>query len=277
VVARQSLVEINFSGQTLVKNKILLQVMTAKYLRMTWPAEAGGRELTGVSAIFPETAVDSPCQWLSATGKRIEPDRAVYEFDAGGLFPVDRFTIGLPEQNSLIQATVQSRQKKDDPWHDRHQGLFYRISLDQGEISNDMVLLHPVSDRYWRMESHSEGAGLGSGMPTLKLGWLKHRLFFLSRGNPPFTLAYGAASVSKSGYSMDKLIPKIRKTGNLDLVQTAHAGDPFIIGGDEKLTAPAPALPWKKWVLWTVLFASVAVLGAMAIGLFKQMNKEEGK
>jgi hypothetical protein len=127
------------------------------------------------------------------------------------------------------------------------------------------------------MESHSEVAGLGSGMPTLKLGWLKYRLFFLSRGNPPFTLAYGAASVSKSDYSMDKLIPKIRKTGNLDLVQTAHAGDPFIIGGDEKLTDPAPALPWKKWVLWTVLFASVAVLGAMAIGLFKQMNKEEGK
>ncbi|MCU0599542.1 MAG: DUF3999 domain-containing protein [Desulfobacterales bacterium] len=273
VVDHQSLAELNFSGQTLVKNKILFPVKTRKYLRMAWPAAAGGRELTGVSAIFPETAVDSPRQWLNATGKRIKSDRAVYEFDAGGMFPIDRFTIDLPEQNSLVQAIVQSRQKMDDQWHDRHHGLFYRISVDGGEISNDAVLLQPVPDRLWRMESHSEGAGLGTGMPALMLGWLKHRLMFLSRGNPPFILAYGAASVSPSDYSMDKLISQIRQAGNADLVQTAHAGDPFIIGGVDRLKPPEPPLPWKKWVLWAVLCASVVVLGLMAIRLFKQMNK----
>ncbi len=272
VVARQSLVDLDFSGHRLVKNKIVLPVSTRKYHHMTWPAETGDFVLTGAKAIFFQKATDYPRHWISVTGKKSKNNGDAYEFDTGGMFPVDQVGIELPQQNSLIQGILQSRTNPNVPWTDRYQGLFYRLSVGDEEITPDPAVLQPIPDRYWRLVLTSEGAGLGAGAPGFKFSWQKYRLLFLLRGNPPFILAYGAASVSLPKHSLAELFPKIRQTGGLELVQAAVAGNPFSLGGPERLKPLAPALPWKKWLLWGILVLSVVLLAAMAVHLFQQMN-----
>jgi hypothetical protein len=35
---------------------------------------------------------------------------------------------------------------------------------------------------------------------------------------------------------------------------------------------PQPDLPWKKWLLWTLLILVVIVTGRMAFNLYREMN-----
>jgi hypothetical protein len=53
-------------------------------------------------------------------------------------------------------------------------------------------------------------------------------------------------------------------------VKPAKLGEPVALAGEKQLRAP---VDYKRWVLWASLILGVAVLGAMAYRLLRQMAR----
>ncbi len=271
-VPAASIAQLDFSGHQLFKNEIDLPAARFKYLKLTWPQEAAGHALTDATIFFPEKVQENSRNWISISGKQTEKDNRAWTFDSGGVFPVDRIDLALPGKNNLLQALIQARRSPEEVWHDRCGGLFYRLSMDETLLVNDPVRLSAVTDRYWRIKIVSDDSGPGGEPPRLKLGWTPHRLIFLARGNPPFTLAFGSAGIGPAAQTVDLLFSKIYKDGKPELIKSASAGEMSALGGPDRLKPIPPPLPWKKWLLWVILVSSVAALAWMALKLYRQMN-----
>jgi hypothetical protein len=58
-------------------------------------------------------------------------------------------------------------------------------------------------------------------------------------------------------------------------IQSANTGAQVTLGGEARVQVPAPPLPWKKWLLWTILVSAVLTLAMMAYRLLKQMGPQK--
>ncbi len=276
LVYRAGLAEQHFSGHTLFKNRIILPPQHLfEYLRINWPFDAPELALAKVTAIFPETDAGPDRQWCRIEGTRLsEDDLVAYEFDTNGGFPVDRMNLVLPEKNSLVRAVIQSRPDPRSKWRLRKKGLFYNLSVDATLISNDVVSISPVQDRYWRIEVASGAGGLGRHSPQLEIGWIPHRLLFLARGEGPFTLAYGSARTGPVDTSVENVLHEIEAGEKTAMIGKAATGEELVLGGPAALETSRLPVSWKTWVLWSVLVGGVAVLGFLTFRLYRQMNND---
>jgi hypothetical protein len=200
-------------------------------------------------------------------------ERGIYDFDLHGNFPVDRIKIDLPQPNTVVRARLLSRNNTKEPWKQRYQGVLYILQREGHVLSDAPVPLSGKSDSYWRLEVEQGGGGLGSGVPRLEMGWIPHRLVFVARGEMPFTLAFGAASVEPEKSDIADVVKRLeQRQGEQGYIKLAHTGTRFELGGKQRLQPPLPPLPWKKWLLWAVLITGVLLLAWMARGLYRQMN-----
>ncbi|MFW6011884.1 MAG: DUF3999 domain-containing protein [Desulfosalsimonas sp.] len=277
VTARAGLAEQHFSGHTLYKNRISLQSTDSSlnYLRINWPEEAPDLKFTEVKAVFPEIRSAPERRWRGLEGYLVPGQEAqTFEYDAKGAFPVDRVNVVLPEKNNLIRALIKSRPQSGSEWRLRHQGVFYRLSVDDTNISNQVFSISPVTDKYWRIEVTSGTAASSGSLPELRIGWIPHRILFLARGEAPFTLAYGSTGVGPSEASMGELLQKIKESGKNEMTAEASVGKQVVLGGDKALEKRRPPVDWKTWLLWAILAAGVFFLGFMAYRLYRQMDSE---
>jgi hypothetical protein len=268
-----TLAELDFGGHRLSRHIIDLPAASAKYMRLLWPERARGARVVSVKALFPgEFTINQQArQWTEVAGRAIREKTTVYEYDSEAKFPVDIINIKLPEHNSLLQANIKSRSELPSSWRLQGTGMFYNLTIEGSLFENSPAPVSCISDRYWRIETDSE-SGIGSGIPVLRLGWIPHELLFVARGEGPFTLAYGSISMQTSGQPLDALLAALNKKPANDFVKEAIIKQKVVLGGDKSLLPPPPPLPWKKWILWAVLVAGVAILGVMAWKLFTQMN-----
>ena len=270
LVQAASVAAIQFSGHRLFKNTIVLPGTTMPYLRLNWPQSPTTPTLTTVTAHFPERPRAHPRQWKRLDAKKSKKAGA-WTYDSSGAFPVDRLDLELPEGNQLMQAIIQSRQSRQDEWHSRHRGLFYRLRTDGTTLSNAPTMLPPASERFWQVKLVSDESAISEAPPRLRLGWLPHRLVFLARDNPPFTLAFGSGDIPPAAETVDLLLSEFKTRSSSGLIKPASTGEMVVLGGPERLEPAPPPLPWKKWLLWAVLISSVLALAAMAIRLYRQM------
>jgi hypothetical protein len=110
-----------------------------------------------------------------------------------------------------------------------------------------------------------------SAAPVIELIYPQYELLFLGDGNAPYTLAWGNyASVAQAGdlsaIIQGSLQQAQQNAGLVGLGTIAEAG------GAARL-APQPALPWKKWLLWTLLILVAIVTARMALKLYREMNQ----
>ena len=95
------------------------------------------------------------------------------------------------------------------------------------------------------------------------------QLVFLARGEPPFSLALGNASVKAASLPLSTLIPdyspeRLKALGQATLVGEIAVKPPAIAA------LPEAGTDWKKLGLWAVLLLGVAALGAMAYSLLRK-------
>ncbi|MCF8036584.1 MAG: DUF3999 domain-containing protein, partial [Desulfobacteraceae bacterium] len=243
------------------------------YLRINWPADAPDLRLTKVEAVFPEIQAAPDRKWCRLEASLVsESDPEAYGFDAKGSMPVDRVNIELPEKNSLIRAVIKSRPTRQSEWSVRQKGFFYRLFVDKTNISNDVLSIAEVTDRFWRVEVTSGTVGPGRHSPALEIGWIPHRLLFLARGEGPFTLAYGSAGLGPDDSSMKNVLHEIEEANKSDMTGKAALGRQLELGGDAALIKRQPEFDWKTWLLWGILTAGVFFLGFMAFRIYRQMN-----
>ena len=163
-----------------------------KYYRLTSASGAEIPKLTSVVAHLSSSASEPPRHWSSVNTTRRSSRSGDYLFTTGGLMPVDRIRVRLPQENTLIQASFFSRATEKDSWKQGTSVLLYRLRIKGEEVTSPDIVLPPSSDRYRLMRIDQGSGGIGKGLPVVELGWIPAQILFLARGESPFKLAFGS-------------------------------------------------------------------------------------
>ncbi len=265
-----TLADLNYGQHALSKRHISLSRKPIKYLRMTWPPGEQGAVLTDVSARQQPVSHGSQRAWSTLSVFYDGTDPGVFDYDSKARLPVNRLDVELPVSNSLYEVQIQSRSNTKATWVNRYRGLFYSLTLDGAQISNDEITIPKVQDRYWRI-SILENPENATEAPHLKLGWSTHKLLFVARGGGPYTLAFGSAAVEAYREPVDALLNTVDEKMRTRLIKGATLGPQVTLGGIDKLKS-STQVPWQRIVLWGILCLAVAILAVLAFRLQQQMR-----
>lgn len=280
LVGRTTLAELQYGGQKVERRTVQLPSQSMKYLMLTWQENDQPLELTAVNGYSQLIASRQQREWLElADGTLLGDGRTTIEYRGNYHLPITGAQLHFPEINVIARIAVQSRADDQAAWSNRCRQVFYSLALDNTLLQNEPCTFPATSDPQWRLLVEEDGAGLrgGKGIPTLQLGLRPSELIFLGRGEPPFLLAFGSGRLAGEGSPGDTQLLAQTMQGEAGNRMTGRAdlGKKITLGGDEALLPPAPARPWKKWLLWTVLVLGVGLLAAMAKNLLGEMKKEE--
>jgi hypothetical protein len=105
---------------------------------------------------------------------------------------------------------------------------------------------------------------------TIELIYPQYELLFLGDGNGPYSLAWGNHESSGPVSDLSAILQGSLQQAQQD-AGLARLGTIEESGGQARLM-PQPELPWKKWLLWTLLILAVIVTARMASKLYREMN-----
>lgn len=271
VVTNATIASFKQDNETLSRKDIEMHDTKAKYLRLSWSDPSRPLQLSRatVRTIKHATTVVSPME-LRITGTVDTKNNRDFVFDAGGNFQTIQVEALLPQSNTLVKTSITSSNSLDGPWSTMFYGFLYRLTVNGREVSSEPIRMSR-SDRYWKIHLEQAEGGFGGSIPTLKLSWRPHRLFFIVQGSGPFMLAYGNAHITDTGFVLTDLLSLTRQ--DEDEVTVAR------LSAERELSTPAKTPkkhgpnPVRKYILWGILGLGVIVLGALAGNLMRQMNK----
>jgi len=264
-----SIAELDYGSHKLHKNKVSIPNKNFKYLRFVWKDKPEGIQLKNISARVNTVLASHQRQRLAISGRLTDSEKQIYEFDLGGRFPLDRINIVLPEENTLIEAEIRSRNNEKSEWRRRYTGLIYNLQVKENSIESGEINIRPTTDQFWQLQVKTQD-GLGDESPTLEIVWAANELYFLARGQGPFTLAYGNGQIDPPGKPIDVLMNVLTEDQEENLVGEAELGVEVNLMGDDALKSEL-VIPWRRILLWGVLIIGVLILGIMVFRLYKQM------
>lgn len=274
VVNNATLADLRFDEHHLSHREITVPVRSYRYLRISWPSALRDVRLKEVTASFPASRQLPQQQRILITGQKNIERPASYNFDTQGYWPVNQARIIFPPHNVLMNAELASRPDEHSNWYRQYSGLFYKlIQEDESLIMSPPVTFKTTSDRYWHLNELDGGNTLDRYNLALELGWTPHVLAFVAQGQPPYILAYGSASVEPQRQAMDTMMYTIHGTQQQVSTKTATISRSYTLGGSERLEPPPKPLPWRTWLLWSVLIAGVGLLAWMVWQLSREMGK----
>jgi hypothetical protein len=283
LVRRATLALLHYGDQQIIRRRIELPAKPLKYLRLSWTDEAKTLELGKVVAVKLSTAQTMVREWKTIEGQLADrPENAekqitAFEYDSGAQLPVDRIRLRFAEKNTLLSASLFSRNDLASPWHYRQKAIFYDLEFAHTTLLQETLPIKQISHRYWRLEMAKEALGGGQTMPEAALGWLPHELLFVASGEGPFMLAFGSARLDEheSTNTVPNALAQVMGADEQLLLEAAVIQPKIVLGGPDILTPVPPPLPWRKWLLWGVLVLGVGFIARMAVSLVKAMGKEK--
>ena len=266
------LVELQNNGERIFKDRIELDPVKAKYLRLV-PLQKGQRALalTAVRAEFASTPVSANWQWEEIAGKRVvgKDGTHSFQFRVEGRFPFERADVVLPG-NSSNEWTLQSRDDEEAAWRTAS-APWMAFQLEGGarpSRSAPQELGELDRDHYWRLVSSN---AVGDAVPTLRLGYRPEVVVFLAQGKAPYSLVAGSARARRADAPLPRLVDALRAQRGEDW-QPADAtlATMQALAGAAALT-PAPIEhDWKAWLLWALLVGGALVVAGFAFSLLKK-------
>ena len=276
LVGDVTLADLESDAALLAHDVIELPVRKARYLRITWPESLREVKLIGVLASFPAAGKPLPHRWLEVPGASNKEDPRTFEFDTGGYWPTDTARIDFSLPNVVVHAALMSRPTQEANWESRYSGVFYTLQHNGTALKSEASTFRTATDRYWRFRIADKERQLTGSPPTLELGWVPHLLTFVAQGEPPYTVAFGSATMDAAARPMATLLHSIDEVKEKGLIVPVTASTVFTLGGEIKLQPPEAPFPWRTLVLWTVLLAGVVMLAWMVRGLFRKMATQDG-
>ena len=258
------LLKVGHGGDTLTQERIALDGLRVRYVRLHWLDRAPQIASIDVEVQPGDTAAtanaSAPRQWREGVAATPGAAAGEYLFDTGGAYPVDRLRLNLPQPNTVARVSIYSRPDAQTPWRELTQATLYRLHGASGEQMNPPLEVEPDSDREWRVSVDMRNGGLGAGALTVAVGWRPAVLTFVARGEAPFTLGVGnGALTSVAAKREDIVIDESSSTASARVGAALPA-----------LPQDAPAPPAadrdakRRYVLWAALILAVGSLGAMA-------------
>lgn len=273
LVPSAMLIDLRYGDQRLERRSIELHGSLMKYYRISSAAATDFPKFTTAVARLSSATAELPRHWTRVTAAPRSNRAGDYLFTTGGLMPVDRVRVQLPQENTLIQASFFSRATEKDPWKQGPTALLYRLRIRGETLTSPDVVLPVSSDRYRLLRIDQAGGGIGKGLPQIELGWLPARILFLARGGGPFQLAFGSGRPGTCARGDSTLFRQFSdQHKDRYMAGTALAGTPVPLAGKAALRKPFLPYETKSVVLWSLLLLGVATLAWMALHLHRQLN-----
>lgn len=264
------LVNLEYAGRRLVRDRVEIPATRSKYLRLSWNVGAPVIEFTAVAAEYAEHVVEAPRQWRVVAGTPVADHEGDFEYDLGGAYPVDRIDVSLSEPNSVVPAQILARTNATEPWQQVGSTVFYRLREPGGEVTSVPVAVAGGERRYWLLRFDPRSGAPARIAPPMRAGWQPAELVFATRGSPPFTLAYGNRAATPGALPIATLVPGYDAAKGLPPgIAVAYTGQAAELGGPDRLREPPDV---KRWILWASLALGALALGWMAWRLSREMG-----
>jgi hypothetical protein len=273
VVTDAAIASIKFGGEQLERRRVEFAPRQAKYYRVVWPTDKPIPELPVVK-LEGVPHVPAPERLWEKIALRPGAEAGQYLFTLPGSFPPERARLQLsPQANRVVQATLQTRARNQEPWAQRASGSVYRLKFGALVLDSPELVLAGMPAQEWMLRL-TPAEGLENVEPSLELGWVPQRVVFVASGNGPFRLAYGASDVTPIEGPLGGVLADVEKNGPQTAVVMATLGPQAALGGADRLSS-SPMSNWRTWALWAALIVAVALLSWMAWRLWQRMQAQE--
>lgn len=259
---------LSFADERVEQHDVSLPGQSARYLRLVWQGQAAPLLTSAQLVSATRSSLPMPLMWSQPlAGMRLKAGEYSWQLPTG--LSLERLRIELKQPNTLAPVTLAGRRDSKQAWQPLSNGVLYRLTQNGRDVVQDELQLPGQTVAELKLTVDERGGGLGVEAPALRFAVRATQLVFLARGEPPFTLALGNASVKAANLPLSTLIPDYSAERLKTLGQATVTG--------EIATAPPAVAPtadtatdWKKLGLWAVLLLGVAALGAMAYSLLRK-------
>jgi hypothetical protein len=249
-------------GKWLLQERVDVDGLRSRYVRLHWIDEEPAIESVEIETAT-QTAGVPDATLVPWRDVRVRAGQAAgeYRFDTDGAYPVEALRLGLPQRNTVVNATIESRNDAQQPWQQVASASLFRIEGQSGETRNEPVRFAANPDRQWRVLVDTRSGGLGNGVPTAAIRWRPAQLTFLARGNPPFELAIGNRGLSSVAVTRRDLL-----LGGTPEIATAQLGAAKAVDATSPPTdAAKDGDATRRIALWGALIVAVGVLALLAL------------
>ncbi len=259
---------LSFADERVEQHDVSLPGHSARYLRLVWQGQAAPLLTSAKLVSASSSSLPLPLVWSQPlAGTRLKAGEYSWQLPTG--LHLERLRIELKQPNTLAPVTLSGRRDSKQAWQPLSNGLLYRLSQKGQDVVQDELQLPGQAVSELKLQVDERGGGLGVEAPTLRFAVRATQLVFLARGEPPFTLALGNATVKAANLPLSTLIPDYSAERFNTLGQAKVAGE--VVVSSPAVAAAAEAAPgWQKLGLWAVLLLGVAALGAMAYSLLRK-------
>lgn len=231
------------------------------YLRVTW--RAASRLLSPVTvrrAVLVTRAGSAATTSFVDAILPLQADPHAIEFVLPFATAVARIRIVPTGNDAVVPVRILGRLDREQPWTLLGEGTAARPN--NPAVSQGVIVLNDAAYRQMRIEADRRLPGFTSP-PTIGLGFGPREVVFLAAGRRPFVLAAGRATAvdaylplaSMMTQAADGRLPTATTKAMNTVVQLAPAGE---TGSSRQV------------LLWAVLLAATAVLGALAWLLWRR-------
>jgi hypothetical protein len=237
-----------------------------RYLRLTAVNDVDRFELQGAIAHYDLAAPAAVLQYRLPTTLTSTDDALFYQIDYPSKVHAESLRIVPATPDSVISGRLYAS------WGDSAERRQLRASFQQhniigGDIRDSNPIVLPKR-QYHSIAFTSTGAL--TAPPSIEVLYPQYELLFLGDGNGPYTLAWG-------NYASTGPVSDLATLLDEGLLQAQLKAIPVSLGSTEEAGGlarlePATELPWKKWLLWTLLLLAVIVTARMAFKLYREMN-----
>lgn len=271
VVSSSTLLRVTRDGQQLQRKAVPLVEQRYQFLRVVRTDGGPALQIAQVTAERVARAEQIEPMWFTANPQG-PADATHLRFDAARLAPVTYARLVLPEPNSSVRVSLESRADEQAPWRPRWSGEVYSILKDGEHRVSPPAELDGGHDRYWQITDTGTSATLNAAT-RLELGYRPARLRFLAQGDGPYTLAFGSRRADVAPIQpCSSLLSDVRGADLDQLIGDAYLGTTRTLGGDTALKPLPKQTPFRLIVLWGVLIVGVGLLVAMALALLKRVK-----
>lgn len=259
---------LSFADERVEQHDVSLPGQSARYLRLVWQGQAAPLLTSAKLTSASSSSLPQPLVWSQPlAGARLKAGEYSWQLPTG--LNVERLRIELKQPNTLAPVILTGRRDSNQAWQPLSNGLLYRLAQNGQDLVQDELRLPGQVVNQLKLQVDERGGGLGVEAPALRFAVRATQLVFLARGEPPFTLALGNASVKAANLPLSTLIPDYSAERLKGLGQARLAGE-IVLKSPAVAAVPEAGTDWKKIGLWAVLLLGVAALGGMAYSLLRK-------
>lgn len=270
IVPASTLLLAQQGDQELRRERIELPNRKYSYLRVQRVDSGPPLVLNSVTAEQVAAAEEIEPMWFNAHPMTSKEADVLY-FDSQHQAPVTYARIRLPQPNSTVSVSLQSRADEGSPWRSRWTGESYVIVSDTVRRESPPAQFQATTDRYWRLQILKDPQVYQDS--TLELGYRPAKLRFLTQGPSPFTVAFGSRRAEPAQPAVcDGLLANMSAADRERMIEQGFVDQIVQLGGADALKPLPKKTPAKVVVLWVVLVVGVALLVGMALSLLKRVR-----